>query len=135
MDRELIGNRVGGRPSARPVAVDGVGDEYSGAHDAEERGDCFQHGDNPKTQRGNLTAAAATQSKEFRDELNFESWMMILCNRLRQAGTNRTRRVRLELKSVAARRPGSGFEGLQIPTRKSPARCGAFVIGMAICSR
>jgi hypothetical protein len=24
-----------------------VRDEYAGAHDAEERGDCFQHGDDP----------------------------------------------------------------------------------------
>jgi hypothetical protein len=64
-----------------------VGDEYSGAHDAEEGGDCFQHGNNPKTQRPNLTAAVATQSKGFRDKLNFESLMMILCNRLHQPGT------------------------------------------------
>jgi hypothetical protein len=91
MDRT---RRVGVSPLPRPVAVDGVGDEYSGAHDAEERGDCFQHGDNPKTQRGNLTSGVATQSKEFRENLNFESWMMILCNRLRQAGTTRPRRGR-----------------------------------------
>jgi hypothetical protein len=34
-----------------------------------------------------LTAEVATQSKEFREKLNFESLMMILCNRLRQGGT------------------------------------------------
>jgi len=30
-----------------------------------------------------LTVQIATQSKEFREELNFESLMMILCNRRR----------------------------------------------------
>ena len=34
-----------------------------------------------------LTAEVATQSKEFREKLNFEILMMILCNRLRHAGT------------------------------------------------
>jgi len=29
---------------ARLVIIDGVGDEYAGAHDAEERGDYFQRG-------------------------------------------------------------------------------------------
>jgi hypothetical protein len=33
-----------------------------------------------------LTVQIATQSKEFREELNFESLMMILCNRLRHMG-------------------------------------------------
>jgi hypothetical protein len=32
----------------RPITVDGVGNENAGAHDAEKRGDCFQHGDDPK---------------------------------------------------------------------------------------
>jgi hypothetical protein len=32
----------------RAVTVDGVGDEYAGAHDTKERGDCFQHDDYPK---------------------------------------------------------------------------------------
>src|SRR5665647_659391 len=35
-----------------------------------------------------LTAEVATQSKEFREKLNFEILMMILCNRLHHAGTN-----------------------------------------------
>jgi hypothetical protein len=34
-----------------------------------------------------LTAEVATQSKEFREKLNFETLMMILCNRLRHGGT------------------------------------------------
>ncbi|MGA7999499.1 MAG: hypothetical protein WCA28_31930 [Bradyrhizobium sp.] len=33
-----------------------------------------------------LTVQIATQSKEFREELNFESLMMILCNSLRHMG-------------------------------------------------
>jgi hypothetical protein len=33
-----------------------------------------------------LTVQLATQSKEFREDLNFESLMMILCNRLRHPG-------------------------------------------------
>jgi hypothetical protein len=33
--------------SARPVAVDGVGDKYSDTDDAEERGNCIQHGNDP----------------------------------------------------------------------------------------
>src|SRR6202051_3650979 len=37
-----------------------------------------------------LTAEVATQSKEFREKLNFEILMMILCNRLRHAGTAKT---------------------------------------------
>ena len=37
-----------------------------------------------------LTAEVATQSKEFREKLNFEILMMILCNRLRHAGTVKT---------------------------------------------
>src|SRR5664280_2107524 len=35
-----------------------------------------------------LTAEVATQSKEFREKLNFEILMMILCNRLHHAGTS-----------------------------------------------
>ena len=41
-----------------------------------------------KTQRIDLTAQVATQSKEIREKLNFEILMMILCNRVRQLGTN-----------------------------------------------
>jgi len=37
-----------------------------------------------------LTAEVATQSKEFQEKLNFEILMMILCNRLRHAGTAKT---------------------------------------------
>jgi hypothetical protein len=36
----------------RPVTIDGVGDKYAGAHDAEKCGDCFQHGDDPKSPSG-----------------------------------------------------------------------------------
>jgi hypothetical protein len=57
-----------------------VGKEDTGADDAEECGECIQHGKYPKTQRIDLTAQVATQSKEFRDKSNFESGMMILCN-------------------------------------------------------
>jgi hypothetical protein len=32
---------------ARPITVEGVGDEYAGAHDAEERSERFQHDNNP----------------------------------------------------------------------------------------
>src|ERR1700694_1421734 len=34
-----------------------------------------------------LTVEVPTQSKEFREKLNFEILMMILCNRLHHAGT------------------------------------------------
>lgn len=37
-----------------------------------------------------LTVQLVTQSKEFREKLNFESLMMILCNRLHQLGAIRT---------------------------------------------
>jgi hypothetical protein len=50
---------------AGPIAVDGVGDEYGGAHDAGEGDKCFQHGNDPATQRRNLTACGDTQSKGF----------------------------------------------------------------------
>jgi hypothetical protein len=52
-----------------------------GADNAEKRGDCFHHDNNPKTQRADLTAQAVTQSKGFRSQLDFESVMMIFCNR------------------------------------------------------
>jgi hypothetical protein len=35
------------RRSARPVAVHGVGDKNSDTDDAEERGNCIQHGNDP----------------------------------------------------------------------------------------
>jgi hypothetical protein len=76
-----LGDQTGKGLSARPVAVDGVGDEYTGADDAEERGDCIQHGEDPKSQRIDLTAQLATQSKEFRGKLDFENGMRILGNR------------------------------------------------------
>jgi hypothetical protein len=66
--------------SARPVAVDGVSQEYSGADDSEERGDCIQHGDDPNAQRLHLTARVATQSKGFRRQPIFGGVMMIFCN-------------------------------------------------------
>jgi hypothetical protein len=53
-----------------------VGDEYAGAHDAKERGDCFQHGDDPIAQRDDLTACGDTQSKEFLSILNFANGLM-----------------------------------------------------------
>jgi hypothetical protein len=34
----------GERLLARPIAVDGMGEENTGADDAEQRGDCIQHG-------------------------------------------------------------------------------------------
>jgi hypothetical protein len=37
-----------------------------------------------------LTVQLATQSKEFREDLNFESLMMILCNRLGHLGALQT---------------------------------------------
>jgi hypothetical protein len=76
-----FGDQSGRGLSARPVAVDGVGDENTGADDAEERGDCIQHGEDPKSQRIDLTAQLATQSKEFRGKPDFESGMRILGNR------------------------------------------------------
>ena len=36
-----------GALKARPVTINGVRDEYAGAHDGEERGYCFQHSDDP----------------------------------------------------------------------------------------
>jgi hypothetical protein len=57
-----------------------VGDKYPGAHDAEQRGECFQHDNDPCTQRPQLTACDATQSKQFRGQANFESGLMISCN-------------------------------------------------------
>jgi hypothetical protein len=50
---------------ARPITIDRVGDENTGAHNSEKRGDCFQHGEDPKAQRLDLTAWAHAQSKEF----------------------------------------------------------------------
>ena len=60
----------------RAVTVDGVGDEYAGAHDAKERGDCFQHATILKAQRMDLTACGDTQSKEFLSTLNFANRLM-----------------------------------------------------------
>ncbi len=65
-----------GALKARPVTINGVRDEYAGAHDAEERGYCFQHSDDPIAQRSDLTARGDTQSKGFRSTPNFESGMM-----------------------------------------------------------
>jgi hypothetical protein len=39
---------------ARPVTVDGVGDEYTDAYDAEEHGDSFQHNNAPKRAGGQI---------------------------------------------------------------------------------
>jgi hypothetical protein len=54
-----------------------VRDEYAGAHDAEERGDCFQHGNHPKAQRPNLTAGCDGQSKGFAGEPKLQNTMVI----------------------------------------------------------
>lgn len=75
------GDQTGQGLSARPVAVDGVGDKNTGADNAEERSDCIQHGEDPKSQRIDLTAELATQSKEFRGKPDFENGMRILGNR------------------------------------------------------
>ena len=63
--------------NARAITVDGVRDEYPGAHDAEERGDCFQHGNHPKAQRPDLTARRPAQSKGFAKETKFRTTMVI----------------------------------------------------------
>jgi hypothetical protein len=45
-----MGRRIALRSFAalsRPVTVDGVGEEYGGADNAEERRDCFQHDNDP----------------------------------------------------------------------------------------
>ena len=89
------GDRTGNGLSARPVAVDGVGEKDTGADDAEQCGDRVQHGKHPKSQRIDLTARLATQSKEFRGKPIFASAMRILGNRLRQRGTILGRRRRL----------------------------------------
>ena len=39
---------------ARPVTVDGVGDKYTDAYDAEEHGDSFQHNNAPKRAGGQI---------------------------------------------------------------------------------
>jgi hypothetical protein len=60
-----------------------VGDENAGAHDAEECGKCFQHGNDPVTQRPDLTARGDTQSKGFLGNPNFQSGVMISSNTLK----------------------------------------------------
>lgn len=77
---EICRERARDERLARPVTVDGVGNKNAGAHDAEKRGDCFQHGNDPKTQRLDLTARVAAQSKGFGSKLDFESVMMFSCN-------------------------------------------------------
>jgi hypothetical protein len=44
---------------ARPVTVDGVGYEYSGAYNAEEHGDSFQHDNTPERAGGQIRLHAA----------------------------------------------------------------------------
>jgi hypothetical protein len=39
------------RRSARTITIDGMREKYPGANDAKERGDCFQHDNDPKAQR------------------------------------------------------------------------------------
>jgi hypothetical protein len=90
-----LGDQTGNSLSARPVAVDGVGEKDTDADDAEECGDRVQHGKHPKSQRIDLTARLATQSKEFRRKPIFASAMRILGNRLRQSGTILGRQHRL----------------------------------------
>src|ERR1700716_2947615 len=55
-------------------------EKNTGAENAEKRGDCFHHDNNPKTQRQELTVQAVTQSKGFRSQPDFEIVMMIFCN-------------------------------------------------------
>jgi hypothetical protein len=70
-----------GRPlQARHVTVDGVSDEYADAHNAEDRSDSFQHGDDPNAQRSDLTACASAQSKGFPFEAELRKRVMICCN-------------------------------------------------------
>jgi hypothetical protein len=87
-----------------------VGKEDTGADDAEECGDCIQHGKNPKTQRIDLTARVATQSKEFRDKSNFESLMMILCNSCVSLGHGCSALRRFD-RPIERARPGHGLFG------------------------
>ena len=60
-----------------------MGDENAGADNAEERSKCFQHGNDPVTQRPDLTARGHTQSKGFRKDPNFQNGMMISGNTLK----------------------------------------------------
>jgi hypothetical protein len=70
-----------GRPlQARHVTVDGVSDEYADAHNAEDRSDSFQHGDDPNAQRSDLTACARAQSKGFPFDVEVRKRVMICCN-------------------------------------------------------
>ena len=70
-----------GRPlKARHVTVDGVSDEYADAHNAEDRSDSFQHGDDPNAQRSDLTACASAQSKGFPFDVELRKRVMICCN-------------------------------------------------------
>ena len=62
---------------ARQIPVDGVGDEYAYAHNSEECSDSFQHGDDPKPQRSDLTSWVDTQSKGFHFEAEFRKRVMI----------------------------------------------------------
>src|SRR6266576_331134 len=65
---------------ARHVTVDGVSDEYTNAHNAEDRSDSFQHDDDPNAQRSDLTACASAQSKGFPFDVELRKRVMICCN-------------------------------------------------------
>jgi hypothetical protein len=69
-----------------------------------------------------LTAQLATQSKEFREELNFESLMMILCNRLRHLGAFRT----------DENAPANEDAG---PAASAPERAAAATVTPELCAR
>jgi len=65
---------------ARHVTVDGVSDEYTNAHNAEDRSNSFQHDNDPNAQRSDLTACASAQSKGFPFDVELRKRVMICCN-------------------------------------------------------
>ena len=80
---------------ARPVTVDGVGDEYADAHDAEEHGDCFQHDNAPKRAAGQIRLHAAMYTTNYFRCRDIRKWRSALVrqapavSRLRPASAGR----------------------------------------------
>jgi outer membrane immunogenic protein len=112
--------RTGKGRSARPVAVDGVGDENTDADNAEERGDCIQHGEDPKSQRIDLTVQLATQSKEFRGQPDFENGMRIFGNRTAPVRDKFWPAASLVIDTFADRAAAHGVRSLSRRGRKIP---------------
>jgi hypothetical protein len=75
---------------ARQVTVHGMSNEYADAHNAEDRSNSFQHGEDPKAQRLRPNGMRRCTVKRIPFEAELRERVMISCNMLSRTGCDQT---------------------------------------------